>query len=200
MIEAFATYKYFMAIKLHFTTDRYDVFQANGKVSGSRAAFENRNDRFLFDKIGRKFDQPRDLIDYFVANFAYGNKSVIYSSESTDYHEVWTKRKESRTHMFKTQMFDIQRHLEKNNLKYEDLFRIDNNVPELLSLYVGGHVHLETMVILDEFENFLPQWEPLVMLWGDQLRIINKTKKFVKFDKTKIQSIYQQYKESFAEL
>jgi hypothetical protein len=97
-------------------------------------------------------------------------------------------------------MSDIQRHLEKNNLKYEDLFRIDNNVPELLSLYVGGHVHLETMVILDEFENFLPQWEPLVMLWGDQLRIINKTKKFVKFDKTKIQSIYQQYKESFAEL
>lgn len=200
MIEAFATYKYFMAIKLHFTTDRYDVFQANGKVSGYRAAFEKRNDRFLFDKIGRKFDQPRDLIDYFVANFAYGNKSVIYSSESTDYHEVWTKRKESRTHMFKTQMSDVQRHLEKNNLKYEDLFDIDNNVPELLSLYVGGHVHLETMVILDEFENFLPQWEPLVMLWGDQLRIINKTKKFVKFDKTKIQSIYQQYKESFAEL
>ena len=200
MIEAFATYKYFMAIKLHFTTDRYDVFQANGKVSGSRAVFEKRNDRFLFDKIGRKFDQPRDLIDYFVANFAYGNKSVIYSSESTDYHEVWTKRKESRTHMFKIQMSDVQRHLEKNNLKYEDLFDIDNNVPELLSLYVGGHVHLETMVILDEFENFLPQWEPLVMLWGDQLRIINKTKKFVKFDKTKIQSIYQQYKESFAEL
>lgn len=200
MIEAFATYKYFMAIKLHFTTDRYDVFQSNGKVSGSRAAFEKRNDRFLFDKIGRKFDQPRDLIDYFVANFAYGNKSVIYSGESTDCHEVWTKRKESRTHMFKTQMDFIQHQLEKDNLKYEDLFCIDNNVPYLLNLYVGGYIHLETMVILDEFENFLPQWEPLVMLWGDQLRVINKTKKFVKFDKNKIQSIYQQYKESFAEL
>lgn len=200
MIEAFATYKYFMAIKLHFTTDRYDVFQSNGKVSGSRAAFEKRNDRFLFDKIGRKFDQPRDLIDYFVANFAYGNKTVIYSSESNDYHDTWIKRKESRTHMFKTQMSYIQQQLEKDNLKYEDLFSIDNNVPYLLNLYVGGYIHLETMVILDEFENFLPQWEPLVMLWGDQLRIINKTKKFVKFDKTKIQSIYQQYKESFAEL
>ena len=200
MIEAFATYKYFMAIKLHFTTDRYDVFESNGKVSGSRAVFEKRNDRFLFDKIGRKFDQPRDLIDYFVANFAYGNKSVIYSSESNDYHDTWIKRKESRTHMFKTQMSYIQQQLEKDNLKYEDLFSIDNNVPYLLNLYVGGYIHLETMVILDEFENFLPQWEPLVMLWGDQLRIINKTKKFVKFDKTKIQSIYQQYKESFAEL
>ncbi|MEN9388940.1 MAG: hypothetical protein RLY61_24, partial [Candidatus Parcubacteria bacterium] len=26
MIDAFQTYKYFMAIKLHLTTDRYDVF------------------------------------------------------------------------------------------------------------------------------------------------------------------------------
>jgi hypothetical protein len=189
-----------MAIKLHFTTDRYDVFQANGRVSISSATFEKRNDRFLFEKIGRKFDKPRDLIDYFVANFAYGNKSVIYSNESTDYHETWMKRKESRTHMFYTQLSYIERHLETENLKYEDLFSIDNNVPHLLNLYVGGYVHLETMVILDEFENFLPQWEPLIMLWGDQLRIINKTKKFVKFDKTKIQSIYQQYKATFAEL
>lgn len=189
-----------MAIKLHFTTDGYDVFKADGRVSGTRATFEKRNDRFLFDKIGRKFDQPRDLIDYFVANFAYGNKSVIYSSESSDYHDLWIKRKESRTHIFKMQMSTIQQHLEKNNLRYEDLFNIDNNVPELLSLYVGDHVHLETMVILDEFENFLPQWEPLALLWSDQLRIISKTKKFVKFDQSKIQLIYQQYKESFAEL
>ena len=71
-----------MAIKLHFTTDRYDVFEANGKVSGSKETFEKRNDRFLFEKIGRKFNEPRQLIEYFVANFAYGNTGVIYSSES----------------------------------------------------------------------------------------------------------------------
>ena len=189
-----------MAIKLHFTTDNYDVFKADGRVSGTRATFEKRNDRFLFDKIGRKFDKPRDIIDYFVANFAYGNKHVIYSSESSEYHETWTSRKDSRTHTFKMQMDVILKHLEDNKLKYEDLFNIDNNVPELLSMYVGGHIHLETMVILDELEDFLPQWEPLHMLWSDQLRIMNKTKKFVKFDRTKIQLIYQQYKESFAEL
>ena len=67
-----------MAIKLHFTTDRYDVFEANGKVSGSRAVFEKRNDRFLFDKIGRKFDQPRDLIDYFVV-VTIENSSAVFA-------------------------------------------------------------------------------------------------------------------------
>lgn len=200
MISPFETYKLFMAVKLHMTTDRYDVFESNGRVSGSLATFEKRNDRFLFEKIGRKFNQPRELIEYFVSNFAYGNNSVIYSSESDDYYHVWNTRKESRTHLFRTQLEQIKQHLEVNNLKYEDLFRIDNNVPELLNLYVGGYVHLETVVILNEFENFLPQWEPLIMIWGDQLRILNKIKKFVKYDKTKIKLIYNTFKEELSEI
>lgn len=200
MIEAFQTYKYFMAIRLHLTTDRYDVFQSNGKVSGSRATFEKRNDKFLFEKIGRKFDTPRELIEYFVANIAYGNMSVIYSQESDDYYQQWIARKESRTAMFKSQLSQIYNYLELNQKKYEELFSIDDNVPELLNLYVGGYVHLETIVILNEFENFLPKWEPLCMIWGNQLRILNKMKNFVKFDKDKLQLIYNSYKQEFAEL
>jgi hypothetical protein len=200
MIEAFQTYKYFMAIRLHLTTDRYDVFQSNGKVSGSRTAFEKRNDKFLFEKIGRKFDTPRELIEYFVANIAYGNMSVIYSQESDDYYQQWIARKESRTATFKSQLSQIYNYLELNQKKYEELFSIDDNVPELLNLYVGGYVHLETIVILNEFENFLPKWEPLCMIWGNQLRVLNKMKNFVKFDKDKLQLVYNSYRQEFAEL
>ena len=199
MIDAFQTYKYFMAIKLHLTTDRYDVFKSEGRVSGTRSTFEKRNDRFLFEKLGRKFSQPRELIEYFAANIAYGNKQVIYSSESDEYYDTWLKRKESRTYSFKQQLEYIRTHLEINKLKFEDLFDSEGNVPELLKLYVGGHIHLETMVIIDEYENFIPKWKSLELLWGDQLRIINKIKKFVKYDKDKLQSIYLSFKEEFSE-
>lgn len=200
MIDAFQTYKYFMAIKLHLTTDRYDVFESNGRVSGTKATFEKRNDRFLFEKLGRKFGTPRELIEYFVANIAYGNNAVIYSQESDDYYQQWLARKESRTAFFKKQLSQIYNYLELNHKKYDDLFSIEDNVPELLNLYVGGYVHLETVVILDDFENFLPKWEPLCMVWGDQLRVINKIKKFVKYDKDKLQLIYNSYKEELLEL
>lgn len=199
MIDSFQTYKYFMAIKLHLTTDRYDVFSSNGKVSGTRATFEKRNDRFLFEKLGRKFSQPRELIEYFVSNIAYGNKNVIYSGESDEYYDTWIKRKESRAYTFKRQLEYIRNYLESNHLSFEDLFDIHNNVPELLKLYVGGHIHLETMVIIDDVENFLPKWKSLTMLWGDQLRVLNKTKKFVKYDKDKLKSIYHNFKEEFSE-
>ena len=200
MIDAFQTYKYFMAIKLHLTTDRYDVFKSEGRVSGTRSTFEKRNDRFLFEKLGRKFTQPRELIEYFVANIAYGNKQVIYSSESDEYYDTWLKRKESRTYSFKQQLEYIRTHLEVNKLKFEDLFDSEGNVPELLKFYVGGHIHLETMVIIDEYENFIPKWKSLELLWGDQLRIINKIKKFVKCDKDKLQLIYSSFKEEFSEI
>lgn len=188
-----------MAIKLHLTTDRYDVFESNGRVSGTRATFEKRNDKFLFEKIGRKFSSPRELIEYFVANIAYGNTSVIYSQESDDFYQMWIGRKESRTAFFKQQLSQIYNHLERNTKTYEDLFSIDDSVPELLNLYVGGHIHLETVVMLNDFENFLPKWEPLCMVWGDQLRILNKIKKFVKYDKDKIQLVYMNFKEEFSE-
>ena len=199
MINAFQTYKYFMAIKLHLTTDRYDVFQSNGRVSGSPSTFDKRNDRFLFEKLGKKFSTPRELIEYFVANIGYGNKNVIYSTESDEYYETWQKRKESRTYIFKQQLEIIRSHLETNKLQYEDLFDVTSNVPELLKLYVGGHIHLETMIIIDETENFLSKWKSLNLFWSDQLRILNKIKKFVKYDKDKLQLIYQTFKEEFSE-
>lgn len=188
-----------MAIKLHLTTDRYDVFKSNGKVSGSRETFERRNDRFLFEKLGRKFNQPRELIEYFVANIAYGNKNVIYSSDSDNHYETWIKRKESRTYTFTQDLSVIQSHLESNDLGLEKLFDTHNNVPELLKLYVGGHISLETMVIINEFETYLPNWKSLALVWGDQLRVLNKIKNFVKYDKDKLQSIYLHFKEQFSE-
>lgn len=200
MIDAFQAFKFATAVKLHLTTDRYDVFESNGRVSGSRATFEKRNDRFLFDKLGRRFDTPRELIEYLVSNIAYGNKNVVYSSESDEYFDIWQKRKESRTYTFKQQLEYIAKHLESSNLTYDDLFKIEDNAPELLKLYVGGHIHLETMVILDDFENFLPTWEPMMLVWGDQLRVLKKIKKFVKYDKDKIELIYRQYKEELSEI
>jgi len=200
MIDGFQAYKYFMAIKLHLTTDRYDVFESNGKVSGTRATFEKRNDRFLFEKLGRNFNTPRELIEYLVANIGYGNKNVIYSSESDEHYDIWLNRKEARTYIFKQQLEYIRTYLETDtDKKFKDLFSIEDNVPELLKMYVGGYIHLETMIIIDDIEEFLPKWEPLLLVWGDQLRILNKIKKFVKYDKNKLQLIYHAFKKEYLE-
>lgn len=189
-MDGFKAYKYFIALKLHFTTERYDVFTNNGRISASREAYERRNDKALFERLARKYPTDRELIQYIAANFAYGNKHVVYSSESDDYYDRWTRRKESISQVFRNDLNTIQA---EGTISKESLFSIDDGNPLLLNLYVGNYITLETMVILEELEGYLSKWEPLIMLWHDHFLTIRKSKRFVKFDRNKVQSIYDNF-------
>lgn len=199
-MDGFKAYKYFMAIKLHFTSEKYDVFEKNGRVSGTRATFEKRNDRFLFEKLGNKFSAEQEYIQFLVANFAYGHKNVVYSNESDEYYHTWMKRKESMSQIFQNDLNEIILHLEKNHLKEEDLYSTESGIPELLSMYVGGYITLETMVILQNLEDYLPKWESLIMLWHDHFLTIRKANRFVKYNENRIQLIYSNFKETLEQL
>lgn len=199
-MDGFKAYKYFMAIKLHFTSERYDVFESNGRVSGSRAAFERRNDRGLFEKLAKKFDKDQDLIQFLVANFAYGHKNVVYSNDSDEYYALWVRRKESRTQVFKNDLNTIVNHMERNRMKGDALYSVESGMPELLNLFIGGHVTLETMVILQDFDDYLLKWEPLIMLWHDYFLVIRKVKRFVRYDQNRVQLTYNNFKEQLSEL
>lgn len=199
-MDGFKAYKYFMAVKLHFTTEKYDVFEMNGRVAGSRVAFERRNDRGLFEKLAKKFDNEQEFIQFLVSNFAYGHKNVVYSNESDEYYRTWMKRKESRTQHFTNDLTNIINHLEMNRIPAEQLYSVETGMPELLNLYLGGHVSIETMVVLQDFDDYLTKWEPLIMLWHDSFLTIRKCTRFVKYDKIKLYSIYTKFKEQLAEL
>lgn len=200
MVSDYEAYKLYVAVKLHFTSS-YDVFKYNGKINCPVAAFNKRNDRKLFARLAERFNKPKDIIEYYVANFAYGNSNVIYSmDEAEEKYETWMKRKESITYEFSKQMNFLLTYLENNNKTYQQLFDIETGVPELLALYMRGDIHLETLVIIDEYENFLPSWEPLVLIWGEQLQILNKVKRFVRFDKDKLKYTYLKHKVELVEV
>lgn len=199
-MDGFKAYKYFMAIRLHFTTEKYDVFEMNGRVSGSRVAFDRRNDRGLFEKLARKFDKDQELIQFLVANFAYGHKNVVYSNDSDDYYATWMKRKESRSREFQNDLNKIINHLEFEKMPTDCLYSVENGMPELLNMYIGGHITIETMVIIQGFDDYLSKWEPLIMLWHDYFLTIKKCTAFVKYDKIKLQSTYNNFKEQLGEL
>lgn len=197
-MDGFDAYRYYMACKLHFTSDKYDVFKSNGRVKGKRDIFDQRNDKYLFEKLARKYDRPHDVIQYFVANFAYGNDAVVYSDSVADENlTVWQKRKQSLTQTFKDDLDKIQLHLEKNKLSKDRLFNfVQGNQPELLKLFLGGHVCIETMVILDSYANYLSSWkENANLLFEWYTRRIDKCRKFVKFDSDKCLLIFNQFEE-----
>jgi hypothetical protein len=189
-----------MAVKLHFTTNSYNVFNNRGHVKGARDTFYARNDRFIFEKLARKFPTERDIIQYFVANFAYGNQEVVYEPSTGDSNLItWNKRKQSISQVFESDLHTILLHLEKNGMTEKHLY--EGNPPELFKLYLGGYVTVETMVILNSFADYLTTLKlQLNLLWAEECRIIDKCKGFVKFDKDRLLQVYQTFKQETVEL
>lgn len=178
------TYKLFQAIRLHFKSKDYDVIKMRGRVRGcTQEIFDNRNDKYLFEKIGKKFQKTSDIVQFFVANFAYGNDQVIYSPESFDYYFEWRRRKESITYIFQNDITKIS--------DVVNPFTMNNSEPPLLKLLLGKKVNLETVCILDRELNFIEThgWDDMTLVWGDLIMTINKTKAFVQYDKAKIDVI-----------
>ena len=54
MQDGYEAYKKYLAIKLHFTKDRYDYFKFNGQTKASYESFIQRNDKYFFIKTARK--------------------------------------------------------------------------------------------------------------------------------------------------
>lgn len=198
-MDGFKAYKYYIAVKLHFTTDKFNVFE-NPNVKGSRDVFESRNDRRIFENLGRRFDKDFDLIQFYVANFAYGHDATVYSLGESDRNlTLWQKRKQSITQVFQADCNSIILHLEKSKLTSKDLF--EGQIPELLKLYLGGHISIESMCVLEKFYDYLTSWKANTnLLWEEECRRIGKCGPFVKYDPTKMDLINSNFKQELQEL
>lgn len=203
-MDGFKAYRYYLAIKLHFTTDKFNVFENRGNVRGTREAFNLRNDRYIFEKLARRFPEDKEIIQFFVANFAYGNDSAIYAGqEAEENFTKWMKTKQSITKTFIDDLAAILTNIETNKLKHNAIFDFtDSEYPVALKLFVGGKISIETLRIIDDFYPLLDKWNnniSIKYIWQDELRRIKKLTGFVKYDKIKVEKIFNHFLEEIAE-
>ena len=201
-MNGFKAYRYYLALKLHFTTDTFNVFQNKGHVRGSFEAFNARNDKHLFDKLARKFSTDKELIQWMVAQFVYSNPTFIYNMAEGDAHYIeWVKVKESLTKVFEDDLNQLQLEVEKNDYELSDLFNCTlNEIPVIIKLYLGKRIHPQTIAIL--IHHYGPVAElcnnkNIQLLIGDELRIMFKLYGFFKINKEKIDKIFTEFIESF---
>ena len=203
-MDGFKAYRYYLAIKLHFTTDKFNVFENRGNVKGTREAFNARNDRYIFEKLARKHDDDKDIIQFFVANFAYGNDNAIYAgAEADEVYTEWLRRKQSISKIFVDDLATLLTHIEINKLTHTSLFNFtDSEYPVALKLFVGGKIKIETLRIIDDLYPIIEKWKlntSVRYIWDDDLRRIIKLTGFVKYDIIKIKKIFEHFLEEVAE-
>jgi len=199
-VDGFKAYRYYLALKLHFTSEKFNVFENRGNVKGSREAFEARNDRYIFEKLARKFNNDRDIIQFFVANFAYGNESAIYAGQEADNNLAeWNRRKQSITKIFIDDLASLLTYVEINKLPTSSIFDFNfNEYPAALKLFLGGKISIETLVIVNELDHIVEHWldnSTVQYIWSNELLRIKKLIGFVKYDKDKLRKIFTHFVE-----
>ena len=194
-MEAYDVYRLYMAMKLHFTTESYDISKTKGMVKDCRNAFMKRKDILAFRKLGEKYSK-REIIDLLVANFTRGDKyGGVFDSETEEAYEQWKIRQQKLTYIFTQDIISIITESEKTG---QDPFTSNNGThPIVVRLYLGGKISLETLIILDKLFDFrysIDNSLQLDFVWKDISLLIKKYRIFIRIDREKYMSIWNKEK------
>ena len=93
-MDPFDVYKIYLALKLHFTTESYDITKHKFAAKGKKETFLKRKDLLVLRKLARDFDR-QTIIDILVANFVSGDRwGGMFDSEAMQTYKIWKSNKE----------------------------------------------------------------------------------------------------------
>lgn len=162
MLSGYSFFKKYAPIHLHFTT-AYDIFRYDGRTkSVSPEHFENRKDKNLFAKIGKKINNDKEAGQFCLSNFILTtNDNWIY--EDTDHYEnflKWKGYRQSFVQHLENEIYELCKHSEKLPLWSKFISRTPNgNLPPLLQLYLHRRISADTVVVLNNLHTeFIDKW------------------------------------------
>jgi len=198
MYGGFDVYKIYLAVKLHFTSKKYDYYKYDGKVNCKLETFTKRNDRYFFHKLSKQYEQT-DILDFFVANFASDSKGWIGNLLQRDGRDVYLdfkKRKEAFAYHFRNDLVRINNDFMSNNLSFDDGFVCRNGQhPRLLRLLLQKRISLQTTIVLDHFLSFSKNWDKEItekVVWSKISSTLTRVKPFIKFNVTECKMIMKE--------
>lgn len=186
-MNAFETYKLYVALKNHFNSDSYDFFKYGGKTRASVNSFETRPDKYFFNKLAKH----KDVLHYVLANIIEDNPNVwvgdlANEQQAEDNYRKWLSRQESFTYNFKND-------LEKMNSDYNSNLIVEgSNHPFLLKLFIKKQINIETLVALNDMCEFFSYWNKTIeedIIWPSIYMKCKKYKPFLRYDKAKLKQI-----------
>lgn len=181
----FESYKTFLAVKSHFTSDSYDYIKYNGKVNASSTSFETRKDKYQFYKLSKH----KNPLQYLVANFVDGDLKWIgdlFDDKSEKVYADWLKRQQSISYIF-------EQDLNKLLTLFDDNVIVKNGQhPYLLKQYLRREISIETIIILNDILGFFGHWNKKIedgVLWPSIYKKLSKYKPFFHYDMFKCRKI-----------
>ena len=175
----------YLALKRHFTTERYDYHKYYGKVNANKDSFEKRKDKFFFEKISRHRD-PHGLM---LANFLKLDDIWVKNltgDEATERYNQWLGKLQSISRSVENELSVLDEDFDSN-------FKVlDGRHPNILKLYLADKLSIETFIIIYDLVGCETYWNNKFkndFIWNEVKKKIKKVRPFLVYDKTKIKNI-----------
>ena len=186
-------YRCYLALKNHFTKDKYDYHKYRGKVRATNAAFYKRKDRFWFEKFARQKDD-KEIVDFFVSNFIYSTDPATMwigemIKEGEGRYQEWKKKTQSLSYIFKDEVNVLF-----EEKKIDEVFDCSHGHPPILKSYLGKKTSLETLVICDRILEYRKDWDKNLNdpVWETVSRKIKKYSPFLNIDVPRYKKILKE--------
>ncbi len=186
-------YRCYLALKNHFTKDKYDYHKYHGKVRATNEAFYKRKDRFWFEKFARQ-KNDKEVEEFFVSNFIHStDPGTMWIGEMIKEGEgryvEWKKKVQSLTYIFKEEAETIF-----ENKKVDDMFDCSKGHPPILKSYLGGDISLESMVIYDRILGYGKDFDKRLKdpVWETVSRKIKKYSPFLNIEVSRYKKILKE--------
>ena len=179
----FEVYKTYLAIKNHFTKEKYDFHKYCGKTNASLQSFYKRKDRYWFERISRQ-KGDNEAIEFFVANFvSCPDPETLWIGEmikeGEERYKQWQKRIQSLSYIFKEETEKLFQ-----EYKFEEVFDCSKGHPPILKKFLSGKISLETLVIYDRIFLFGNKFDKQLLdpVWETVSLKIKKYNPFLNID------------------
>lgn len=184
-MTTYEAYQIYLALKLHFTTENYDIKRMKGRVRTSLKSLEKKPKiQFQLQKFIKRYSQE-EYINFLVANFIKDDKwGGMYNDDAHNIYLAWLKTHESLTYCYTQDLAQFSLQVE----KITDLWECDTSHPLIIRNYFGKTCTLETLVILNKLYKFSDMVDEKLFLdpvWTTISSTIHKYSPFIKIDKEK---------------
>lgn len=183
-MHGFDTYKMYIALKTHFSSDSYDYIKYNRKTNAKLESFLKRKDRFYFGRLENKYKD--EVENYLISNFICDPKGWVGNFNEDNYKE-WQRRKESLHYSFQE---DITRIVDSSDGgTILDAFTCKGGKhPIALKNYLGMLVSIDTMCIMNKLINYVSDWDRKMteqVVWPKVSKLFRKYEVFLNIDNNK---------------
>jgi len=144
----FDAYKQYLALKNHFSKEKYDYHKYAGKSRASVETFNKRKDKYWFEKLSRQ-KSDEEIKNFYIANFVEADDpnslwigNVIRAGEG--YYKEWVKRQQSLQYIFTQESETLF-----SEYTLDQAFDCSKGHPPVLKKFLSGNISPETLVIYD---------------------------------------------------